>query len=209
MAGPPRRAPAPMSYRRWTRRRGLVGGLLVARWPWSRRSWTPLGSGRRSGPPSPPPGRGGHRAVRAAGPVSAGRLVCRVRPARRRRRRPRPRSPGTAPSRPLARRLLTALRRELWPPVYGPSLLVRPAREELLAAKVTWFSQPHTRERRAIKMGRSVPAGSVLRLVPAVDDMAPSFARGHAERRCSGACPQQARPPRPSPSRGPVHGWCP
>ena len=30
--------------------------------------------------------------------------------------------------------------------------------------------------------------------------MAPSFARGHAERRCSGARPQQARPPRPSPS---------
>jgi hypothetical protein len=39
--------------------------------------------------------------------------------------------------------------------------------------------------------------GSVLFLVPAVDDMAPSFARGHAERRCSGACPQQTRPPRP------------
>jgi hypothetical protein len=27
--------------------------------------------------------------------------------------------------------------------------------------------------------------------------MAPSFARGHAERRCSGACPLQTRPPRP------------
>ena len=38
-----------------------------------------------------------------------------------------------------------------------------------------------------------------------VDDMA----RGHAERRCSGPCPQQTRPPRPSPSRGSVHSWCP
>jgi hypothetical protein len=55
-----------------------------------------------------------------------------------------------------------------------------------------------------------LPAGRLcVVLLLAVDDMAPSFARGHAERRCSGACPQQARPPRPSPSRGPVYGWCP
>jgi hypothetical protein len=33
----------------------------------------------------------------------------------------------------------------------------------------------------------------VLCFVLAVDDVAPSFARGHAEQRCSGTCPQQAR----------------
>jgi hypothetical protein len=43
-------------------------------------------------------------------------------------------------------------------------------------------------------------------------DVAPSLARGHAERRRSGACSQQARHPRPSPPRplkGRVCGSCP
>jgi anti-sigma regulatory factor (Ser/Thr protein kinase) len=40
--------------------------------------------------------------------------------------------------------------------------------------------------------------------------MAPSFARGHAERRCSGACPQQARSSSaPYPLEGPARGLCP
>jgi hypothetical protein len=52
--------------------------------------------------------------------------------------------------------------------------------------------------------------GSVLCFVLAIDDMAPSFARGHAEQRCSGACPQQARSSSaPYPLEGPVRGLCP
>jgi hypothetical protein len=52
--------------------------------------------------------------------------------------------------------------------------------------------------------------GSVLCFILAVDDMAPSFARGHAERRCSGACPQQARSSSALARwEGPVHGLCP
>ena len=52
--------------------------------------------------------------------------------------------------------------------------------------------------------------GSVLCFVLAVNDMAPSFARGHAEQRCSGACPQQTRPILGHlPLEGPVHGLCP
>jgi hypothetical protein len=50
----------------------------------------------------------------------------------------------------------------------------------------------------------------VLCFVLAVDDVAPSFARGHAEQRCSGTCPQQARSSSaPYPLEGPVHGLCP
>src|SRR6266508_4192976 len=68
----------------------------------------------------------------------------------------------------------------------------------------------NARASRPLRLEGAAPPRPVLRWRPA-HDVAPSFARGHAERRRSGTCSQQAHP-RPSPPRpleGRVCGSCP
>src|SRR6266545_4014981 len=61
---------------------------------------------------------------------------------------------------------------------------------------------------RPLRLEGAAPPRPVLRWRPA-HDVAPSFARGHAERRRSGTCSQQALILAPRPLEGRVCGSCP